>query len=306
MGHVMASSPTRGQAMPATDIVLAFLIVVLWGLNFVVMKFAITEIPPFLLTGVRFALAAVPAVFIVPRSKVDWRYLLVYGTGFGIVQFGFMFTAFRLGMPAGLAAVLLQTQAFLTIALAFLVLGERATRGQVVGIGIAAVGVAVVIAGAAQGATLLPVLLVMVAALGWGVANIALKLARPSDILSFTVWTSLVSSLPMFALSAATEGVDVWAASWAHLSWLGAAAVVYLAYPISLASGVIWGSLLSRYTAATFAPFALVVPVVAMAAGAFLYQERLSGYGLAGSALVLVGLAVLILAGRRAMKPDVS
>ena len=284
--------------MSFRDLLLAFLVVMAWGVNFVVMKYAVTEIPPFLLTGLRFALAAIPAVFLVARPAVPWRLLIGYGTGFGIVQFAFMFTAFRMGSPAGLTAVLLQTQAFFTIALAYLVLGERASLWQLVGIGIAAAGVAVIIGGATQGAALLPALLVLIGALGWGVANVVLKVARPTDVLAFTVWTSLVPPLPMFALSLATEGPDAWAASWAHLTSVGIAAVLWFAYPISLLSGIAWASLMSRYAAATFAPFALLVPVVAMACGAAIYGERLTGAGLAGSALVLAGLGVLIAAGR--------
>lgn len=284
--------------MPIKDLLLALVCVLLWGVNFVVMKHAVSEVPPFLLTALRFAMAAIPAVFFVRRPQVPWRYVVVYGIGFGIVQFAFMFTAFRLGSPSGLTAVLLQTQAFFTIALAFAVLGERAGKLQMVGIGIAAVGVAVIIAGAAQGAAALPIVLVIVAALGWGVANIALKLAKPDDMLAFTVWTSLVPPLPMLALSAFAEAPDAWAASWAHLTWAGAAAVLYLAYPISLGSGMAWASLMSRYPAATFAPFALLVPVIGMAGGAWVYNERLTILGMLGSGLVLAGLVVLIWAGR--------
>ena len=232
-------------------------------------------------------------------SAVAWRHLIGYGVGFGIVQFACMFTAFRLGIPAGLAGVLLQTQALFTIGLAYLMLGERATRGQTAGIGIAAAGVAVIIAGEARGAALLPAALVLTGGLGWGLANIVLKRARPLNLLAFTVWTGLVPPLPMFALSLATEGPSAWGDAWVQLTWIGAAAVLWLAYPISLASGVAWTSLMSRYSAATIAPFALLVPVIAMASGALIYGERLTPSGLAGSLLVLAGLVVLMAAGRR-------
>lgn len=291
--------------MPLRDLLLAIAIVVAWGLNFVVMKFAVSEVPPFLLTGVRFALAGFPATLLVRRSDVPWRYLTVYGLGFGIMQFGFMFTAFRLGMPSGLTAIVLQTQALMTIAMAYPVLGERASRMQVGAIAVVAAGVVVIAAGAAQNAALLPVFLVLCGAFGWAMANIALKLARPADLLSFTVWSSLTPAVAMLGLSAFAEGMTAWTESWTHLTWLGVGAILYLAYPISLASGWAWNSLLSRYSAATFAPFALLVPVVAMAGGALIYGERLTPLGLGGSALVLAGLAVLVVAGRVAPKPTV-
>jgi len=111
---------------------------------------------------------------------------------------------------------------------------------------------------------------------------------------------------PMLALSAVAEGTAAWAASWVHLTWLGAAAVLYLAYPISLASGLAWNSLLSRYSAATFAPIALLVPVVALLGGAAIYGERLTPTGLSGSVMVLAGLCVLIAGSRAAPKATVA
>ncbi len=295
----------RVTPMPLRDLLLAVAIVVAWGFNFVVMKYAVSEVPPFLLTGARFALAAFPAIFLVRRPSVSWRYLVIYGTGFGIMQFGFMFTAFRLGMPAGLTSVLLQTQALMTVGLAYPFLGERASRAQIGAIAIVAAGVFLIAAGAARNAALLPVVLVLFGAFGWAMANITLKLARPADLLSFTVWSGITPAIAMLSLSAFAEGTAAWQQSWTHLTWLGVGAVLYLAYPISLASGWAWNSLLSRYSAATFAPFALLVPVVAMAGGALIYGERLTTLGLAGSALVLAGLAVLVVAGRVASKPTV-
>jgi O-acetylserine/cysteine efflux transporter len=208
-------------------------------------------------------------------------------------------------MPAGLAAILLQTQALMTIALAYPILGERASRLQLGAIAVVAAGVLCIAAGAAQNATLLPVVLVIFGALGWAIANIALKLARPPDLLSFTVWSSLTPAIAMLALSAIVEGMPAWTDSWQHLTWLGVLSIAYLAYPISLASGWAWNSLMSRYSAATFAPFALLVPIVAMAGGALIYGERLNPSGIAGSVLVLAGLAILVVAGRVAPKPTV-
>ena len=288
--------------MPIRDLALALSIAVLWGLNFVVMKHAVSEVPPLLLTAVRFSLAAVPAVFLIARPAVSWRLLMAYGMAFGIVKFGLLFTAFRLGSPSGLTSVLLQTQVFFTIALAHLLMAEHADRRQQAGIGVALAGVAAIVTGAIEGAALVPTLLVIAAAIAWGVANLVLKRAGKIDMLAFTVWTSLVPPLPMLALSAAVEGVDAWAAAWSHLTWLGVAAVAYLAYPISLAGGAAWGSLLARYPAAVVTPFALLVPVIGMASGAVAYAERPTPVNLAGSALILVGLAIIILSTSRSAK----
>ena len=284
--------------MLTRDIALALAIAVLWGVNFVVMKHAVSEVPPLLLTALRFALAALPAAFFVKRPAVSWRLLIAYGTAFGIVKFGLLFTALKLGSPSGLTSVLLQTQVFFTIAMAHVLLAENAGPRQQIGIAVALAGVAAIVSGAIEGAALLPTLLVVAAAVAWAVANLVLKRAGKIDMLAFTVWTSLIPPLPMLALSAAVEGTAAWANAWTHLTWLGATAVLYLAYPVSLAGGAAWGSLLARYPAAVVAPFALLVPIIGLACGALIYSEKPATLDFVGSAMILAGLALIVFSNR--------
>jgi len=286
----------QGQRLPLRDLALALSIAGLWGVNFVVMKHAVSEVPPLLLTALRFGLAALPAVFFIRKPDVPWRAMIAYGTAFGIVKFALLFTAFRLGSPAGLTSVMLQTQAIFTIVFAGVLFGERVNGRQIAGVALAATGMAAIISGASGGAALVPTLLVLAAAIAWGLANLVLKRIDSADVFAFTVWTSLVPPLPMLALSAVVEGVDAWRIAFTQMTWLGLAAVLYLAYPISLAGGVAWGSLLARFPAVLVTPFALLVPVIGIASGAVVYGERLTLANMAGSALVLTGLAVIVFA----------
>jgi O-acetylserine/cysteine efflux transporter len=287
--------------MAARDIALALFIAVLWGVNFIIMKHAVSEVPPLLLTALRFALAAVPAVFFIARPQVPWGTLIGYGAAFGIVKFGFLFTAFKMGGAAGLASVLLQTQVFFTILFAQAFMGERVTARQRIGIGVALAGVAVIIATGWGDADAGPIALIVLAAIAWGVANLIQKQVGKVDMLAFTVWTALVVPVPMLALSYWVEGPAAWTSAWAQLTWLGVGCVLYLAYPVSILGGAIWGNLLARYPAALVAPFALLVPVIGMAAGAVIYGERLTPANVAGSGLILAGLALIMLAGRAAL-----
>lgn len=69
--------------------------------------------PPLLLAGLRFLLVAFPAIFFVARPKVPLTLLLGYGLTISFGQFAFLFCAIKFGMPAGLASLVLQAQAFL-------------------------------------------------------------------------------------------------------------------------------------------------------------------------------------------------
>ena len=196
--------------MPARDIALALLVAVMWGVNFVVMKHAVSEVPPLALTGIRFTLAAVPAIFLLHRPDMPWRYILGFGLLFGVIKFGLLFTAFQIGMPSGLAAVMLQMQAAFSIALAYVWFAERPTAAQWAGLVLALAGAGIIMCGVSGSATLLPVALTLAAAIAWGFANMVTKKAmaagRKVDMLAFAAWTSLLPGIVMTAASLVVEG----------------------------------------------------------------------------------------------------
>lgn len=105
--------------MPIKDWITALTVIVVWGVNFVVIKLGLHGVPPMLLGALRFCLVVFPAILFVPRPKVAWRWLLLYGASISLGQFAFfLFSAIYVGMPAGLASLVLQAQAFFTVILA--------------------------------------------------------------------------------------------------------------------------------------------------------------------------------------------
>jgi O-acetylserine/cysteine efflux transporter len=292
--------------MAPRDIAFVLLVVLVWGFNFVVMKAAVAEIEPLLLSAVRFGLAGLIGVMFVARPVVRWSLLAAYGLAFGVAKFGLLFTAFKLGMPAGLASIVLQLQAVFTVVLAMLLYRETPSRTQVFAISLALAGLAVIGYGAASGAVAVPVAFVAVAALMWALANLVIKRAGAVNMLGFTVWSSLWVPLPMLALSGLFEGPGAIGQSWSRLSVTGVAAIAYLVIPVSIVSGALWNDLLSRYPATAVVPYALLVPVVGILSAAFVYGETLRGAVLAG--VVLCGLALMIMtfAPARRSTPPVS
>ncbi|HNN55681.1 MAG TPA: EamA family transporter, partial [Novosphingobium sp.] len=117
------SSPHR--ALPPHLLLLALAVTAVWGSNFVVIKFALAHLPPLTLALLRFALAFFPLALFLPRPKVPWRNLAGYGVLIGAGQFGLLFTAMRADITPGLASLVIQSQAFFTIALAAWLGGER-------------------------------------------------------------------------------------------------------------------------------------------------------------------------------------
>ncbi|STW14474.1 drug/metabolite transporter permease [Klebsiella pneumoniae subsp. rhinoscleromatis] len=160
--------------MTRKDGLLALLVVVVWGLNFVVIKLGLHNMPPLMLAGLRFMLVAFPALLFVARPAIPLRLLLGYGLTISFGQFAFLFCAIGLGMPAGLASLVLQAQAFFTIILGAFVFGERLQGKQLAGIALAIFGVLVLVEGSLGGehVPLVGFMLTLAAALSWACGNI--------------------------------------------------------------------------------------------------------------------------------------
>lgn len=120
--------------MPARDVLLVLAVVTIWGLNFVAIKVGVGEVPPLLFTGLRFTFTLLPAIFFLPKPDVPWRILLGFGFLLGVVKFGLVFSAIKLGMPTGLTSLAMQMQVFFTILLGFFLMGNarpaRMSRGR--------------------------------------------------------------------------------------------------------------------------------------------------------------------------------
>lgn len=289
--------------MSPRDIALALLLATVLGVSFVAIHLGLEEVPPLLLTALRYTFAALPAVFFVRRPAVPWRLLVVYGLCIGVGQFGLLFIAIGLGMPAGLSSLVLQLQVFFTLLLAFLVFGERPKLWQVIGALVAFGGIGLIALERLEGAALLPLLLTLAAAVFWALGNTASKRAGRIDMLGFVVWSSLIPPLPLLAASLVFEGPGAIAAAFGNLTFQGVGAVAFMAYGATLFGFGMWARLLSLYPASQVAPFALFIPIAGMGSAALLLGEGISALEYAGSAIVFVGLLVNVF-GPRLLRPS--
>ncbi|MBW9067064.1 EamA family transporter [Agrobacterium pusense] len=284
--------------MALPHILLALVTVFLWGFNFVVIKIGVNDMPPLFLTGVRYLFAAVPLVFFLPRPNVPWRHMIVYGMAMGFVQFGLLYPAIKLGLPAGLASLVMQSQAFFTLALAVVFLGERPLPSQILGAVIAFGGLAVIGVERMTAAALVPLLMGVGSAIAWACGNIVNRRIGQVNAVSFVAWTSLVPVLPLILLSLVVEGPRAIVDGVVHATPTMAFVVIYMAYGATIVGAGIWSYLLLRYPAGTVAPFSLLVPVVGFISAYFAFDEHITVFEVVGAALVILGLALNVF-GRR-------
>ena len=279
--------------MQPRHIALAALLAVVWGLNFVFIRLALTDFPPLLLAALRFALASLP-VLVLPKPPVPWRTLIAIGATLFVGQFGLLFPAMAVGMPPGLASIALQVQAFITIAIAVVVLRERPTRRQIAGAAVAFAGlVLVAITVGTNGVTLAGFLLLLGAAASWATGNVLLRRAGPVDMLALISWLSLVPVLPLFALSLVFEGPGRIVEGLAGATWLSVGSLAYIVVVSTIFGYAVWGHLLKLYPAAVAAPFSLLVPISGTLSAALILRETFGPLRLGGMMLIFVGLGVL-------------
>ena len=297
----MSGAQVQGR-LSGRDLAAALAIVFIWGMNFVAMKYALRDFTPFQLGAARYVFAALPLVFFIKPPKLHWKWVLLYGLFQGVGQFGFLFSAIKVGMTASLASVLMQTQVFFTAIFGYVLLHERASRPLQIGLLLAALGLACFAMNYAtpqtgNATTAWGFVLNLCAAAMWAASNIVARKSQQAsagfDPLAFVVWSSLVPVLPFALMSFAFDDPAVrW--NWTAAGVTGWLSVAYLAWIATILAYSMWTGLLKRHPANRVAPFSLGVPVVGLAAGLVLLGETITGWQWAGIALVVAALACVM------------
>lgn len=300
----------NSKGLSGADWILALVVIVVWGVNFVVMKWGLQEVSPLLLCALRFAAASLPLLlFVRPPKNLPWRWLLAYGLVQGVGQFGLLFVGMQLGMPAGMSSVVLQTQAFISLLLAAVFMQERPRSWQWLGLCIATIGLITI--GSAHGTgpaqmTLIGFLCTVGAAAMWACANLITRHAASYgsyEPVPFLVWTSLFPIVPLLLMALWLEGgVSHVLGQVQQMTWQGWGAVAYLAFISTLLGYGLWTRLLQRYPTSTVAPLSLLVPVIGLLSAMLLLREFPTGQQWLGTAAVLLGMLVNQFGGRWAVK----
>ena len=286
--------PSRLAAMTLRHSLLATLVAAIWGFNFVVIEWGMDGVPPLLFVALRFTGVVLPAVFLVPRPTAPWRVVAAVGVFMSLGQFGLLYTSMHLGMPPGLAALVLQAQVVFTVVIAAAWLRERPSVRQVAGIALACTGLVVVGAGRGGHIPLHALLLCVAGALSWGIGNVvARRSAAPtSNGLSMVVWSSLVVPVPLFLLSLLLDGPHAVGTALAGLGPEALASTLYTTVLASLVGYSIFNGLLTRYPASSVVPFILIAPPVAMLSAWLLLGQTVNAAEAVGGLLVLAGVLV--------------
>jgi O-acetylserine/cysteine efflux transporter len=315
---IKVSGINDNQGMPhqtpdfnSRDYLSALAIVVIWGLNFIFMKFALRDFTPFQMGAARYVFAVFPLILFIKRPNMDMKWLLLYGLFQGVGQFGFLFVGLKLGMTAALASVLMQTQVFFTALIGFLLLAEKPNRSLQLGLFLAALGLACFAinyiapqSNSKPATTFFGLIFCVSGAFMWAASNIVVRKTQQSlskdasfDAVAFLVWSSIVPILPFVGLTLLFDAESTrW--HWLAASWSSWLSIAFLGWVATIIAYALWTGLLKRHPANRVAPFSLGVPVVGITAGMVVLGEQITSWQWGGIALVVAALLTVMFGSR--------
>jgi len=280
--------------MKRNDLLLAVLVMAIWGFNFSMIKMGVTNVHPLLATAARFALAVFPAIFFIPRPKVAWRYLVSYGLVFGVGIWGMASWSITAGLSSGMSSMLLSGNVLIGMAVGIVIFKEESPVRKLVGAALALCALVVLVSATTGNVTLNGVILIMIAACSWTLMGVIVKKSQTTQAFAFNVWGMLFAPIPLVLFAVSLHGEQILWQAVELWDWSTTIAVVFQAYPTTLFGYWVWNMMLIKYPLSTTAPLVLLVPVFALISGYFMYDEVLSLAQIVASGLFLIGIGLIV------------
>lgn len=284
--------------MSPRDFALLTFVCFIWATNFVVTKLALVHLdaPPLLLSALRFAIVfMVAAPWLLPWPKPRWRIALV-GLCMGAGGFGLVSVGLMTATPSS-AAVVVQLNVPITAVLAVFMLGERIGWRRGIGIALAFCGAVIVMYDPGGFALSVGLIFVLASCLASAFGVVLLKKTENVAPMQFQAWVGLASSVPLAFASLALESQPLDRALAAGLPFL--AVVLYTALAVSLLGHSLFFRLVKAYEANLISTLTLMCPLMAIGLGIVMTGDRFDGRMIAGTAVVLAGVALILVAPRR-------
>lgn len=283
--------------MRPLDILLALSVPLIWGLGFTFAKAAVAEFPPILLMCLRFSVTALALVWFVKRPPgIMWRLCLIALIS-AAIQYGLTFHGLKY-LDASTAVLVVQLEVPFCTLLAAFFLKEKLTAKKMLGMAIAFVGVGLIAGEPRLSDNWNGIFMVIGGAFTWAIGQVMIRHLGQLGGFTLIAWVAMFAA-PQLLIASLIIDTGQWAAI-QNATWVVWATVVYLGLVMTALGYGIWYHLLGRYEVNKVAPFLLLLPVVTVASSVALLGETLTPWLLAGGALVISGVAVIVIERRPA------
>ena len=279
---------------------IALVVAFAWGLNFVVAKIALDEMPVYVLLSLRFLLTSLPFIFFIPRPKeISWMHLGALSLCLYIFMFSFVHGSIAVGLSPGIASLSLQTQAIFTMVLSAIIFRSKISGRQITGIGIAFLGILVIGLEQHGSESFLGFIFILCGAFMWAISNILLRSAKHANAFALTIWMGIIPPLPMLGAGVYMDSYDSIVEVIQSLSYKSYLALAYAVIVASWIGTTCWNYLFKKYDASVVAPYSLLTPIFGITCSWLLLGERYSLTTMLACFVVLVGLAINQLPGKK-------
>ena len=295
---------TNPAALPATGsfrlrIILAFFcIYFLWGTTFLAIRIAVEELPPLFAAGSRFFIAGAALYLFMrlrgatPPTRIQWRNLALTGLVMFVAEYGPLFWAEKY-VTSGIVSVLAATIPILTLILEIVIVRQKHFHSSTLVstlLGFAGVGLLMFhIDGGSV--SIIPCIAVLLGSICWSLGSIfnrSLDMPKARPVTSGA--TMMLGGIGLLTLSASIGEMH----PFPHISLRAAGAVLYLIVFGSLVAFTAYIWLLGHMPASRVSSYAYVNPIVAVALGHFAAAEPVTLRTLAGTALVLISVFLIL------------
>jgi len=279
---------------------MALCVPLIWGMGFVFAKAAIFHFPPILLMALRFALTAAMLVWFVRMPMGNMWRLFAVAIVAAAIQYSLTFTGL-VGLDAGIAALIVQLEVPFLVLLGALILGEQPGLRKWLGIAVAFVGMGLMAHQGEFGANLISVAFVIGGAFFWALGQVMIRSLKDIEGLQVTAWVAVFAAPQLLVMSLVFEEGQIEAIQTAGAVVWGA--VVYLGVVMTALGYFLWNTLIRAHDVGRVAPFLLLLPVFAVLGGMLFLGEEPGLEKLAGGAVILLGVAVIVFPVRRKAAP---
>lgn len=278
--------------MNIKDFSLAILITAIWGVNFSVIKIGLGSVDPFTLAGLRFLFCAFPLIFFIKKPDVSMKYIAAYGVTFGVGLWGMVSLGIHFGASAGMASLILQMSAFLTIIMGVLFLKDDIDLIKILGFIVAVIGIGFIATVTDGSVTMLGLALILLGALAMSVTTLIVKISGAKRVFSFLIWSSLFSPIPLFTLAYLTQGQNVFSDFIVNINGKAVFFILFQVYPTTLFGYWVWNSLIDKYQVSRVAPLSLLVPIFGLLGSFVIFNEQIGMVKIIAGLLIMTGLLI--------------
>lgn len=265
---------------------MALAVVAIWGINFSVVKFGLSDYSALAFSTIRFLISFLVLLPFCRFPREHIRSIFILSLTFGLGHFGLFFYGLSLDVQSSTASVLLQTGPPLTVLFGALMYRERVTGTQIIGLVLACIGVASILGLPEKQPGLYPVVILLVCATLWAVSNILMKRLHEVPPLTVICWLSCFTTIELAIVWVLLEG----AALPSNPSIWTSLAVCYPALFSTILGYGMWNHLLRHVPISTLAPFGLLVPLFGVAGGVVFLDERFELGHFIGALFLLTGV----------------